>query len=66
MVTIKDLVFDAQKLYVIKIYGLDVNCTTTYNPNHKGRPIYETALKSNSDCAEKHDTTTVKIKYAYK
>ena len=66
LVTIEDLVFDAQTLWMTNIYGLDVNYTTTYNPNHKDRPIYETEFKSNFDCTEKHDTATVNIKYAYK
>ena len=45
-------------------YGLDVDCTTQYNPNHKDGPVYETILKATSDCAEKHDVATVKVTYA--
>ena len=63
-VTIKDLVLDAQTLCMAGTYGLDVDCTTKYNPNHKDGPVYETILKATSDCAEKHDVATVKVTYA--
>jgi len=63
-VTIKDLVLDAQTLCMAGTYGLDVDCTTQYNPNHKDGPVYETILKATSDCAEKHDVATVKVTYA--
>merc|ERR1712238_144327 len=63
-VTTKDLVLYAQTLFMAGTYGLDVDCTTQYNPNHKDGPVYETMLKATSDCAEKHDVATVKVTYA--
>jgi hypothetical protein len=63
-VTIKELVLDAQTLVMAGTYGLDVNCTTKYNPDHKDGPVYETVLKATSDCAEKHDVATVTVTYA--
>jgi hypothetical protein len=63
-VTIKELVLDAQTLVMAGTYGLDVDCTTKYNPNHKDGPVYETVLKATSDCAEKYDVATVKVTYA--
>jgi hypothetical protein len=44
--------------------GLDIDCETRYNPNHKYGPVYETVIKATSDCENKHDVATVKVAYA--
>jgi len=63
-VTIKKLIHDAQTLVMACTYGLDVDCTTKYNPDNKDGPVYERVLKATSDCAEKYDVVTVKVTYA--
>ena len=63
-VTIKDLVLDAQTLCMAGTYGLNVECKTEFNPDHKDGPVYETEIKVTSDSAEKHDVATVKVTYA--
>ena len=45
-------------------YGLDVQCKTKFNPNHKDGPAYETEIKATSDYDEKHDVATVKVTFA--
>jgi len=62
-VTIKELVLDAQTLCMAGTYGLDVDCKTKFNPNHKDGPVYETEIKATSDCDENHDVATVKVVY---
>ena len=57
-VTIKDLGLDAQPLCMVGTYGLDIECETNCNPNHKGGPVYETEIKATSDCADKHDVSS--------